>query len=118
MKPARKTKEFILQQDTHEERWWMTRREHADRTLTEQARGDDEFLVFPSDEDGQTELGIVVYRDGRVSNRWGDGTVGVPDRWVELANAEETMVTFAGDDDGGWHDVLVDTEGRFVDWAD
>lgn len=90
----------------------------AERQNPEHARGDDEFLAFPSNEDGPTELGIIVHRDGRVTNRWGDGSVGVNQEWYTLAADEEALVNFGGDADGGWYDVLVDTQGNFVDWGD
>lgn len=43
------------------------------------------IVQVPSDIDG---IGVVVRLDGTVTNRWGDGTVGVPEDIVREATAE------------------------------
>jgi hypothetical protein len=49
-----------------------------------------ELLVFPGELGGDPDgIGVLVYPDGRVTNRWGDGTVGLNDEAREMA-AEET----------------------------
>lgn len=52
-----------------------------------QCRGDDEFVAYPP----ECEIGVIVYRNGNVSNRWADGTVGLSPELVEAAFEEETV---------------------------
>lgn len=52
--------------------------------------GHTEFEVYPVGiSDG---IGIIVYPNGNVSNRWADGTVGVPANMKELAYEESEAV--------------------------
>ena len=44
----------------------------------EHCKANDLFVAYPAASNEQ--LGVIVYRDGRVTNRWDDGTAGVPDR--------------------------------------
>jgi hypothetical protein len=70
----------------------------------------DEFIAtLPED---QVELGVIVYRNGRVSNRWADGTAGVPKDLAELASEVETLSTPDGELADEWHDVEADQYGR------
>ena len=49
----------------------------------------DEFIAsIPADLDPD-HIGIIVYADGTVSNRWGDGTAGV-DEWRRYFAADDT----------------------------
>ena len=73
----------------------------------------DEFIATPS----EIEMGVIVYRDGRVSNRWDDGTTGIPDDIYQAASAEESYRTRKGEVADSWLDVYIDEEGNFVDWA-
>jgi len=48
-----------------------------------------ELLVFLGEFGGDPDgIGVLVYPDGRVTNRWGDGTAGLSDQAREAA-AEE-----------------------------
>ena len=50
-----------------------------------------ELIVFlsPSDDDWGSKRGVLVNgRTGKATNRWGDGTVGVPASVAELAEEE------------------------------
>lgn len=80
-------------------------------------KGDDEFISFPHMDGG--EQGIIVYRDGRVTNRFEDGTVGVPVELQDAADDVETLVQVGGMNYAdNWHDVYVDEDGNFEDWAE
>ncbi|MCK9601952.1 MAG: hypothetical protein M0R06_23100 [Sphaerochaeta sp.] len=49
----------------------------------------DELIVYPGEYGGDSDgIGVIVYPDGRVSNRWGDGTVGLSDEVREAASEE------------------------------
>jgi len=50
-----------------------------------------EFIVLPYTEDSvDEELGVIVYPDGEVSNRYGDGTVGIgPELRAEAEDCED-----------------------------
>lgn len=73
----------------------------------EQCRADDEFVVSPA----ELELGIIVYCNGQVSNRWEDGTVGIPERIRELADSEDEYYVRHGEQ-AEWRDVEVSEDGR------
>ena len=61
------------------------------------------------------ELGVVVYRNGLVSNRWEDGTAGVPAIVRELANEEDTLYhPTTGEQIDIWCNVEADEEGNLV----
>jgi hypothetical protein len=99
------------------ERWAFSESELADPYA---CNSYDELLVSvpdPSDPKKSLEQGIIIYRNGTVSNRWEDGTAGVPAEVVELANEEETL--YHPDDDltEEWRDVCVDDNGNFAAWA-
>lgn len=51
--------------------------------------GGDELVAHVMD----VELGVLVERNGTVTNRWADGTAGVPDDIVELAKDVESLQT-------------------------
>jgi len=77
-------------------------------------RGDDLFQALIA----ESEIGILVHRDGTVANRFIDGVVGVPQQWKESADAEETLyrlghVAYAD----RWGDVEVTQDGRFICFA-
>ncbi len=75
----------------------------------ETCRADDEFTAYPPAE----ELGVIVYRNGDVSNRWADGTAGIPDDVREIADDEDTLYRDAEEIEG-WRNVEVDDNGRPV----
>lgn len=66
------------------ERWVFTDQELAQNAIGCTAH--DEFAARVPDQ----ELCVIVYRNGEVSNRWSDGTAGVPAEVAELANEVET----------------------------
>ena len=54
------------------------------------ARADQELIVFPGEDFGDPDgIGVIIYGDGRVSNRWGDGTVGLNEE-ARIASEDET----------------------------
>ena len=70
------------------ERWCFTARELADEQVRQQCRGEDEFIASVHD----AELGVLVYRNGEPTNRWEDGTAGVPTDVQIAAGEEDTLV--------------------------
>jgi hypothetical protein len=82
----------------------------------------DEFIVIlpqPIADLLGVEMGIRVQRDGTITNRWWDGTVGVPAAVREEADAVEGYYT--DDDDpqfvDRWLDIECDQEGNFLKLA-
>lgn len=73
-------------------------------------RAEDEFVAYPPLEG--TELGVIVARNGEVSNRWEDGTAGVPDEVRQFADFEDTLYTPDGEEIIGWRDVEVSDDGQ------
>lgn len=72
------------------------------------------------------ELAVVVSRNGNVTNRWEDGTVGVPDHVRQEADREETLwkpswlrndVSWDSDADH-WYDVYVNSSGHFMGFVE
>ena len=54
------------------------------------ARADQELIVFPGEDFGDPDgIGVIVYGDGQVSNRWGDGTAGLNED-ARVASEDET----------------------------
>jgi hypothetical protein len=113
------------------ERWVFTlpELEHPERC----SRGDVFLAWVDTEGDGKDETDVQVDRRGRVSNTWGDGTCGVtaPVRAL-AADVEEYTIPISTYDDGTerggmaeageyadqWRDVVTDSEGRFVRFAD
>lgn len=92
------------------ERWSFTNRELKHPKT---CRADDEFMVLLDEE--ESELPVIVYRNGEVSNRYADGTVGVIESNRLAANDQETLYTLDGEDSTfEWRDVEVTDEGEFV----
>lgn len=61
------------------------------------------------------ELAVIVYRNGEVSNRWSDGTAGLPAEVVEMAAEEETLYHPDTDEyTDVWRDVEVDDDGNLL----
>lgn len=72
----------------------------------------DEFVAHAP---GLPDLGVIVYRDGTVGDRWGDGTVGLDDDVRALAGEVETLNCTASDDCAdNWIDVVVDENDQVV----
>jgi len=70
------------------ERWCFTERELADKQVLQGCRGHDEFIASVHD----AELGVLIYRNGDPTNRWEDGTAGVPEDVQMAANEEDSLV--------------------------
>lgn len=71
---------------------------------------EDEFVAsLPLEE---MDLGVIVYRNGEVSWRWEDGTVGIPPEIRELADEQDTLHSLRGEEIIGWHDVEVSEDGQ------
>lgn len=81
----------------------------------------DELTATVLDPDGsgeRLEQAVIVYRNGEVSNRWEDGTAGVPADVAELAAEEENLCNPKfGQCADTWADVYVDPTGAFAGWA-
>ena len=85
------------------ERWAFSESELAN---PEGLNSDDELITI---------RGIIVYRDGSVSNRYEDGTFGISREEKEEANEEETLYHPEVDEETiAWRPVEVDDNGGFV----
>ena len=72
----------------------------------------DEFIAHAP---GLLGLGVIVFRDGMVGDRWGDGTVGLDDEVRGLAGEVETLNCVDSNDCAdNWIDVVVDENGQVV----
>lgn len=99
------------------ERWAVTA-EEADRIET--LSGSDELMCTVESESG-VAYQVVVQRNGTVTNRNWDGTIGVPEDVRDLANSEDVL--YHAVDDGfeetqKWVNVIVGPEGEFLSFAD
>jgi hypothetical protein len=60
-------------------------------------------------------LGVLVCRNGQVTNMWEDGTIGIPPSVSELANDIESLfnpyTNIVAED---WRNVEVDDNGNFI----
>ena len=72
---------------------------------------DDEFIVYVN-----SALGVIVQRNGVVTNRWSDGTIGVSDEVREVVAGVEDLYT-TETVPVVWRDVML-TEGQFDGLAD
>lgn len=99
------------------ERWAFSQ---SERDNPADCRGRDELLAHLDIDDGFDGIegiGIIVYRNGEVSNRFSDGTAGVPKALADLANDEETLLHSDGEETAVWADVEVDEDGNFVQFC-
>lgn len=97
--------------ERHTERWIFTREE---LNVPESCHGLDEFIALPAD----SQQGVIVNRNGTVTNRWEDGTAGVPELLRRSADEVDTLVSIDGIQGVSWRDVFTDENGSFVDWAE
>lgn len=89
------------------ERWAVSKTE---LTNLDKLNGNDELLAYIPD-----ELGVVIYRNGRVSNRWEDGVVGVNQEMKDKVDEIDTLYhPNHSEDTELWIDVMVDEVGNFV----
>ena len=96
------------------ERWAFCKSELAH---PEECKAYDEMLCSVTTGPDSSE-GVIAYRNGEISNRFADGTAGLPADLVELAEAEEEY--YSPDLDqytDVWADVLVDSDGAWRGWA-
>jgi len=106
---------------TRKERWVFC---ESELTHPETCKSYDELTTTVLDPDSDPdnpehlEQGVIVYRNGEVSNRWNDGTAGIPADVAELANCEETYYHPERDEYADiWADVFVDNNGAWLGWA-
>ena len=98
---------------TREERWAFTRSELGDPGGL---KSSDELIAYV--EGATPESGVIVYRNGVVSNRYGDGTAGVTPEHRAAAESDETLWRLETQDYADeWRDVVVDENGMFVRFA-
>jgi len=77
-------------------------------------RADDELIAAVP----EASLGVIVYRNGVVTNRWEDGTAGVPDvvkDWVQ--SEEELYHPEVRESTSVWRGVVV-RDGAFLQFYD
>ena len=98
-----------------QERWVFTDAELAD---PKKCKRDDEFVTLCDYGEPLERQGVIVYRDGRITNRWADGTAGVPDDiYQAAADCEAYYDPRTRDMAEIWRNVYTDEEGNFIDWA-
>jgi hypothetical protein len=96
------------------ERWAFAESELADPAA---CKAHDELLASATTGPDSSE-GIIVYRNGKASNRFADGTAGVPADLAELAEADEELYHPDLDEIADvWADVWVDDSGTWAGWA-
>ena len=104
------------------ERWVYTQHELENATRPTWCSASE---VFYAEVEG-CEREVLVQRDGTVTDRWGDGSFGVPQDIKKLANEVETLIKPSVNrkserDDvfaDSWLDVYVDKEGGFLGFVD
>jgi hypothetical protein len=100
------------------ERWAFSESELANPAA---CKADDELVgevPYEYAEENGIECGIIIYRNGEVSNRWEDGTAGVPAEARELADECETLFhPQRNETTDVWADVFVDHDGAWLGWA-
>jgi hypothetical protein len=103
--------------EPRKERWAFSQSEIVDPV---KCNGHDELVAYVDIDDdwgGIEGYGIIVYRNGKVSNRFDDGTTGVPKILVELADSEENLLHSDGEETSEWKNVMADDKGNFLCFA-
>lgn len=74
----------------------------------------------PPENQRQTELGVLVQRNGTPTNRWSDGTVGIDVDMAELAMQESSLATTEEPIEmaENWRDVEVNDDGTLLRLTD
>jgi hypothetical protein len=72
--------------------------------------------------DNEEQTDVIVYRNGIVTNKFDDGTIGVPKEIQKLADDVEELVNPRGNTDetafcNVWRNVWTDETGVFLGWA-
>ena len=97
------------------ERWAFSESELANPA---KCKSYDELLAdvpYEYAEEHGIEEDIIVQRNGTVTNRWSDGTAGVPAETAELAGECETLYRpETREETDAWRDVEVDAAGNFL----
>jgi len=96
------------------ERWAFSDAEFAD---PHKCKSHDELMAcidYDDGFDGTDGQQVIVYRNGKVSNRYADGTTGVPEGLAIAAEAEESLLHPDGEDTSVWKDVVVGSSGEFL----
>jgi len=68
---------------------------------------------FDESVDIQSRL-ILVQRNGSVTNRYSDGTIGVPEEYQQLAEEDECPCTAEGTYADNWRNCEVDDFGNII----
>lgn len=108
--PKLTPKEF-LKRVGRPKRWCFTASEleHPEKCL-----GTDEFIAGVGE-----ELGVIVQRDGTVTNRWEDGSFGVtPEAWLDADSADTLFSPNHWEHTDCWRNVMTDAEGVFIRFVD
>jgi hypothetical protein len=96
------------------ERWAFCESELANPA---KCKSHDELLASVTTGPDSSE-GIIVYRNGKASNRFADGTAGVPADLADEAEADEELYHPDLDETTNvWADVFVDHDGAWLGWA-
>ena len=104
-----------------EERWAFSESELANPG---KCRSDDELVAYIDLDDdwgGVEGHGIVVYRNGKVSNHFANGTIGLPEGLTglaELAGGIESLLHPDGEDTAAWKNVEANDQGNFTRFLD
>lgn len=96
------------------ERWAFSESELANPA---KCKSDDELVAYVDLDDdwgGVEGQGVVVYRNGKVSDRFDDGTVGLPKGLAELAGDVESLLHPDGEETAAWKNVETNDQGDFV----
>lgn len=94
------------------ERWAFTDRELIDPTT---CCVFDELVADVPCED----MGILVQRNGCVTNRWEDGTAGIPADIAELAGECESLYNPQTNELAEvWRNVVTNQDGKFLRFAE
>ena len=112
--------------ETREARWAVSEDEMG---RLEELRSSDELVATFTDVDDEGRprgdtWRVVVLRDGTVTNRNADGTLGVPEEVRDLVGGEDTLYhprldgADEYDETHSWVDVVVGPDGAFVARAD
>jgi hypothetical protein len=107
------------------ERWCFTQHELK---FPENCFREDPFVSYQNAA-GPDDLGVIVLRDGQITNMWGDGSGGVPEmvqNRIDLSGELRKPVYYghnhaydeSDEEVEDWVDVYVDEEGRFKAWVE
>ena len=93
------------------ERWCFTKRELQDPKHC--CRQDAHY----AEADRTSEARVILTRDGKATNKWEDGVVGVPEEIQELAESDESPEGADGELADIWRDVICTSDGQFLRFA-